>query len=655
MAREELVFSDYLRVILRRKGLVLSTALLTLLLTHYFTGREATVYDSRSRIKIQRLMTFAGMFDEMLMGGGNPIDNYLYEMTSYVVISNASSRLLAMENPGDAEIAAFKNSVRVTQVENTDLLDVLTKGASPEQAQQRNRALLEAFMLHHDQAMASTAEEIYNTIKESRDLLLANLKQQEAALWEKMGPRMLATTEGADEASLLKNRLLELEIRLQALRGTGNYTEEYPEIRQLKDQIEVLQKKIQDNLEQSFERQVQISEYQNQKTIAEEMSLFFTRKLEEAKIATGKKSEVVQIIEPPSKGVAMTRSQARGLFAGGLLGLMLGVVLAFISDSLDTSIRTLAEIEETFKLPVLGVIPHFSPDTIDVPLRPESYWDRIRYSHWVASMGSFWRAASSMILPRRRSGKASGRRRELIVPFAPRSPATEGYRILRTNLLLIMERTGNNVFLVTSSGPAEGKSTTTSNLATAFAQGGKRVLLIGANMRRPQMYKIFGLDRERGLSNILAGEIAWKEAVKDFRDVALHEGGQLELATAPGLDHLFFITAGGRTIQPAEWLSLPTFKQLLEEVRKEFDIVLVDGTPVLPVPDSVIIAQAVDQVLLVDQVGVASKESVRRALKSLQNVGGTVAGLVLNDVRSSWAEGADFHHYRGYYGKPEKM
>jgi tyrosine-protein kinase Etk/Wzc len=461
--------------------------------------------------------------------------------------------------------------------------------------------------------------------------------------------------EDSGELGLLKNRLTELELKLWELRATGNYTEEYPEVKKTRRQIEDLRERIQTMMQEEFDRHIQLTEFEHQKQISDEMSLFFTRKLEEARIASQKKSEVIHVIEPAAPGQAITRGKTRTLLAGGLLGLVLGIVIAFIADSLDTSIRTLEEIEEAFKLPVLGVIPHFALDDVHVPLHADSISDRLRYSRMVTGLGAFWRALLLSVAPRRhRVGGGSERRPELVVPYAPRSPATEGYRILRTNAQLIKEKTEAHVFLMTSSGPAEGKSTTIANLAVTFAQAGKRVLLIGANMRRPKMHRIFGLERDNGLSNVLAGETEWREVIKDYRDVALGATAPEELITAPGIDNLFFITSGGKTIQPAEWLSLPTFQQLIQEVKSEYDLVLIDGTPVLPVPDSVIIAQSVDQVMLVYMVGVASRESIRRATNSLRNVGASIAGLVLNDVRSSWAEGADFRHYRGYYGRPEK-
>jgi len=653
MPREELVFSDYLRVVLRHKWYVFSAVVLTFALTYLIAGREAPVYQSRTRIKVQRIMTFADMFDEVMVSSGDPIENYLYEISSYLVISTAATRISYPEPPMPGMISSLHGAIRAQSISGTDLIDVFSKGSSPAESQVRGKAVVAAFIVHHDEMMSSNAEEVYNLIKQSRDTLLKSLMDQDAALWEKMGTGAVSGEEDAGELGMMRTRLTELELQLWQFRSTGNYTEDYPEIKSIKKQIDKIKKRITNMVEQEYERHIQLTEFEQQKTIADEMSLFFTRKLEEAKIASQRKSEVIHIIEPTNPGAPITRGKTRTLFAGALLGLIMGIVIAFIADSLDTSIRTLVEIEETFNLSVLGVIPHFSPDDIDVPLHSGTFSERVKYSRLVMGLSAFWRALGISMKSSRKRASGSARRPELVVPFAPRSPATEGYRILRTNMRLIMKKTAAKVFLITSSGPAEGKSTTITNLAITFAQSGSRVLLIGANMRRPKMNRIFGLERDNGLSNILAGEVDWRQVVKDYRDVALGGHAPDELITAPGIDNLFFLTSGGKTMQPAEWLSLPTFQTLLEEVREEYDIVLVDGTPVLPVPDSVIIAQSVDQVLLVYMVGVASRESIRRASNSLENVGGKIAGLILNDVRSSWAEGADFRHYRGYYGRPD--
>ena len=173
--------------------------------------------------------------------------------------------------------------------------------------------------------------------------------------------------------------------------------------------------------------------------------------------------EPVVVIENPNRGVLITTEKAYLTAIGALLGLMLGIVFAFVAENLDTTIRTLVEIEEIFKFPILGVIPHFSPNAPDVPLRPEGFWDRIKYSEVVNSAMIIWTAMISLVPGLNKGEKTSAARAGmLIVPFSPRAPATEGYRAVRTHLLMASGDKKMGALLVTSPGPAEGKSTTIS-------------------------------------------------------------------------------------------------------------------------------------------------------------------------------------------------
>jgi Mrp family chromosome partitioning ATPase len=169
------------------------------------------------------------------------------------------------------------------------------------------------------------------------------------------------------------------------------------------------------------------------------------------------------------------------------------------------------------------------------------------------------------------------------------------------------------------------------------------------------MYKTFGISRERGLAEVLVGELSWREVLKDHRDVAIGERADGSLATAPGLENLSFITCGGRTLQPAEWLSQPAFEATVREWEAEFDVVLIDGPPLLPVPDSVIMSAAIGNVVLVYQSGSTQRDSMLRAISLIKKTGARIYGLVLNDLRATWGTGPDYFHYRGYYGRPEKQ
>lgn len=652
MAKQELVFSDYLDVILRRKWSVLIIAAIVAVLAYVFSRQEHVVYSSSARIKIQRQISFTQMFDEALVSSGDPIENYVYEIQSYVVASNAAAWLVRPANPTDADISAIRGAVHVDRVKNADLLDITTTGFSPEQSRLRAEAVVASFIEEHDRAMRKTATDVYQSIQDSHEKLIGGFKQRQASLLQSLGSRII---DGAspDDLAPLRKRLMELQIRAQDMQMSGNYTDSYPELMAARTQIAEIEKEIERRLQTEFERRTKYDEYERYRAIMSDIELFFSRRIEEAKIAVNKKSEVVLVIEPPEDGVPETTGRVRKTVAGALLGLMLGIILAFIADNLDTSVRTIEEIEDVFHLSVLGIIPHFSQRDLVVPVGVNKFLFYTRQFAPIRSMTVLFQAFKESILMRTRGGLAGTATADvLIVPFSPRAPATEAFRTLRTQLQIAIGQK-HLAFLVTSASPSEGKTTTITNLAISFAQAGKRTLLISANMRRPQICNIFGLKQDRGLSDILIGELAWRDTIKDYQDVALGETTDKRLPTAPGMDNLFFITCGGRTIHPAEWLDQPILANVFKEMVEEYEIVLVDAPPVLPVPDSVILASVIKHTIVVYQVGVTGRESVRRAIASLQNAGSVVVGMVLNGVRTSLVGSAEFFQYRRYYGKHE--
>ena len=666
MPQQEMMFSDYLRVIAKHKWSVLIITLVVLLSTYHWASKKQSEYKSDARIKIQRMQTFAGLFDEMMVSSGDPIENYVFEIRGDQVMEEAARKLTASGEPTSASDLA--RAMTVKRIERTDLIDISIKGFSEKTAQSRCIAIVEAFRTVHDTMVEINARSEFEEIKKSLSNTVANLTQIDEEM-KKMIGETIASEKGTDpdeEIKVLSARLADASLKLQTLREEGNYTEDYAEIVAQKTVIRIIQERIKDASDKyqkakaAFEEQERkqasaTREYEQKRKILEEMVGYLTKKYEEARIALTKKMEHVVIVENASKGILITTEKAYLTAIGALLGLMLGVVFAFVAENLDTSIRTLVEIEETFHLPILGVIPHFSPNDQDIPLRPEKLIDRIRYSEVVNSMIIIWKGLAS-ILPgaKNREQTAATRSGMLIVPFSPRAPATEGYRAVRTNLLMTAGEKKMGALILTSPGPAEGKSTTISNLACSFAQGGKRTLLVSANMRRPSLYRTFGLNRERGLAEILVGELSWREVIKDHRDLAIGERAGEGIATSPGIENLYFITCGGRTLQPAEWLAQPLFEAMVREWGAEYDVVLIDGPPVLPVPDSVIMSSAVGNVALVYQSGSTQRDSMLRAISLINKTGATIKGLILNDLHAKWGAGPDYFHYRGYYGRPEK-
>lgn len=215
----------------------------------------------------------------------------------------------------------------------------------------------------------------------------------------------------------------------------------------------------------------------------------------------------------------------------------------------------------------------------------------------------------------RKNKQRMNQTRHLIAQLNPRSPITEQYRTLRTNLQFSAVDKPLNSILVTSTNPSEGKSITAANLAVVYAQAGNKVLLIDADMRKPTVHYTFRLNNLRGLSNVLIGDCALEQA-----------------ASSSDVDHLDVLTSGPIPPNPAELLGSKQMKQTLEYAKTLYDIVIFDSPPTLAVTDSQIITQIVDGTLLVVRSKQTEIEGATKAADMLKAGKGRVLGTVLNDL-----------------------
>jgi polysaccharide biosynthesis transport protein len=262
-----------------------------------------------------------------------------------------------------------------------------------------------------------------------------------------------------------------------------------------------------------------------------------------------------------------------------VLGAMLGVGLAFLRDFLDDAIRSEDQAVRASGRTVIGHIPRWRSDREDET--------------------------------------------RLVSLAEPASPVAESYRSLRTNIRFLTAGRSYRSLLVTSALPGEGKSTTAGNLAVALARAGTRVLLVGADLRRPSMHKAFGIDAAPGLSDVLVGEIDLVDAIKDV-----------------GVPNLRVIPSGQVPPNPAELLGSPAMAQLMAELEQIADMVVYDGPPVLAVADALEIGPKVGGTLLVVDLGGTGRNALRAAAERLDGVGIHTSGMVLNNLDPS----------DGYYG-----
>lgn len=223
-------------------------------------------------------------------------------------------------------------------------------------------------------------------------------------------------------------------------------------------------------------------------------------------------------------------------------------------------------------------------------------------------------------------------KRPLITETNPKSPISEAYRTLRTNINFSSIDEELKVIMMTSAGPGEGKSTTIANLAITYAQGDKRVLLIDADLRKPTIHHTFSKSNRQGMTTILAGHSRWEEVIS-----ATH---------IPNLDVL---TAGPIPPNPSEILASRRMSELLEQLKEKYDIVLIDSPPALAVTDAQIIATKCDGVILVIDSGKVKKDAAVKVRTNLEHVKARILGVVLNNVDRT--NGDTYYYY--YYGAKE--
>ncbi|MDC3416614.1 CpsD/CapB family tyrosine-protein kinase [Aquibacillus salsiterrae] len=228
---------------------------------------------------------------------------------------------------------------------------------------------------------------------------------------------------------------------------------------------------------------------------------------------------------------------------------------------------------------------------------------------------------------KKKRAKKVSTNRHLISKINPKSPITEQYRTIRTNLQFASVDKPLETMLVTSPGPAEGKSSTVANLATVFAQQGKKVLVIDADMRKPTLHYTFQLDNRNGLSSVLVGETDLKAAIEQS-----------------GVDNLELLTCGPIPPNPSELLGSKAMAKLIEDAKQNYDLVMFDTPPVLAVTDAQILANSCDGTVLVVRSKQTENEAAEKAHELLKHAKAKVLGVVLNDRVQK--KGSYYYYYQ---------
>lgn len=229
--------------------------------------------------------------------------------------------------------------------------------------------------------------------------------------------------------------------------------------------------------------------------------------------------------------------------------------------------------------------------------------------------------------------------KEIIVVENPKSPEAEMFRNLRTNIQFMNTDSEKKVMIVTSTIPGEGKSYVSANLGAAFAQLDKKVLIIDTDMRKGRQYSLFNLKPRPGISNFLSGVVE-QDFIGDKEDIRNY-------IQETDVENLYLIPAGNVPPNPSELLVSPKLQKIIHDLKQSFDIIIFDAPPCLIVADALIIARLVDFSIIVTAQNITRIENLKRAKLAIENVGGKIAGVVLNKVQIN----AKSYETSYYYGE----
>jgi len=476
-------------------------------------------------------------------------------------------------------------------------------------------------------------ESLEQEITQISSPLIVQLRQEMAEIERRIAVRM---AQGVDENNpdikrdkeklkAIKDRLVE-ETRNLVLQGVSpdnplvqaqDLVEKIiaaeTEIISLQAKSDALKKIVDDyskKLDTLPEKSLQLARLERAKKVDENLYMMMKEKYEESRITKagqiGKVRIVDRAIEPQAP---ISPKKKRNTILGILIGLGLGLGVAFFLEYMDHSLRTIEDVE-TLGLPIMGTIPVIQAEQTNGFLLPTEKKKSTTEAQKIAS--------------------------RLITHIKPKSPVSEAYRTLRTNLHFTRPEDPVRTILVTSSGPTEGKTTTVANLAITLAHMGSRTLLVDSDLRRPVIHALFGLSKDRGLTNAIIGQLGVKEVVKPTT-----------------IENLGVVTCGTVPPNPSELLGSRKMKELVDEMKQHYDVILFDSPPVIAVTDAAVLSSIMDGVLLVIRSGKTQREAVARAFNLLDNVHARILGALLNDVDVSNMYGSYYYYYyyHYYYGK----
>ncbi len=625
--RYELTLSDYWRILMKRRMLIIASFFIVLILAVVYTNTKTPIYQTTSAVRISSSPR-AFQSDAMGYGRfmGDPLSTYASMVTSEEVMRRVVIRLNLL--PSTAKLAdlnekagEIRGMITTEPISSTDVIEITVTHSHPELAAAIANQAAQAFAEVDLLEKSKQARNLRRFIETQLGVYSQKLKLTEEQLRE-----FRASGKALGVAVGMEQKLGAMEEERGIL--LKQFTEKHPDVIKINGEIEALKNQIRELPED----ELSLARLQRELEINDRTYRMMKDKYEGARMAEAEQVgdvTVVQSATVPEEPIAPKKLMNK--LAGAAIGLIVGIALAVVSENMDTSIGTIEDVEQVVRLPVIGVIPYFNPNEEEKP-----WW---RFDQSVSEFFS-----------RRKDVVPDGG--YLIMNQDSFSTLSEAYRILRTFIEFLMGDKGElgRVILITSTGPQEGKTLTACNVGIVLAQGGKKTLLVDADLRRPMVHRLFGVKRSPGLSDVLMGTVSLDQGKQTMADILVGENSKWDqVLTSKMLDRLELLTSGTNTPTPAELLSSDAMKRFIEEARKHYDYIILDTPPVLPVTDARTLGKFADSTFFIYRAGKTARRALTRAREELNLAGVKVKGIILNQATPEITL-TDSYYYQ-YYGE----
>ena len=546
---------------------------------------QAPVYQSSTRILIMRAPQektndYTYLSDQQL------VQTYIQLLTTKPVIEGASMKLGFWVDSGQ---------VSVQQIRDTQAIQLIVEDQDPQRAADIANIMVQVLIMQNEVIQAGRYATTEQSIQAQITQIEAQIAQLGSAIQNLSSETVQQQLQQVEaQIGVLQAEVTQLQKEIQALTPPTSaeqqamLSEKQARLGQIEPVLSLYQQVYRDLVVlgkpvSSGDDTTRLAQMQSTLQLYQQIYVNLLNNLETIRLARLQNTPNVVQIEAATVPDGPVRPRPilnTGL--GAAVGLLLAGAVSFLIDYVDDTIRTPEDIERILKLPIVGYIGDIRDEkgTVD----------------------------------------------EIHVLRHPRSPVAEAFRSLRTNLEFTNVDTGLSKILVTSPGPGEGKTTISTNLAIIMAQGGKRVLLIDADLRKPRVHSVFGISNRIGLSTLFRGQMTLKSAMRQV----------------DGVEGVFVLTSGGLPPNPTELLASARMDQILEEAMREVDIIIIDSPPSL-VADFQVLATKVDGVVLVIQPGYTHADTAVATVEQLSHVNARPLGAIFNKIPHN------SYHYGGYY------